>query len=251
MASATVDTKRPGYDSIGELFKKFEGTPAQLVEARTVLDLVGDISNKSVLDLACGYGFFGRELYKRSASKVVGVDISEMMIDLAREESRKNGDKIEFHVCNVSEMETLGHFDVVVAAFLFNYADSLSELGNMFKSVAANLKPGGRLIAYTVEPDYVIQNGNFRDYGVNILGEEPWKEGHRMHAEFMTASPSPFTFYRWKRKDYEQAIIAAGFSDFYWQKPILMDSDIEKHPQGFWDVFQNNCFHTALVCELQ
>lgn len=70
-----------------------------------------------------------------------------------------------------------------------------------------------------------------------------------MQAEFATSSPSPFTFYRWKRKDYEQAIAAAGFSSFCWQKPALLASDFDKYPQGFWDIHQNNGFHTALVCE--
>ena len=70
-----------------------------------------------------------------------------------------------------------------------------------------------------------------------------------MQAEFDTDSPSPFTFYRWKRKYYELAISEAGFSKFSWQKPILSKADIEKRPQGFWDIYQNNCFHTALACE--
>lgn len=99
------------------------------------------------------------------------------MIALAREESHRHGDDIEFHVCNVSEMEVLGSFDIIVAAFLFNYADSLTELSNIFTSVADHLTPGGRLVAYTVEPDYDIRRGNSRHYGVNILGEEPWEEG--------------------------------------------------------------------------
>ena len=94
------------YDSIGGLFENFTDTAAQrAVEVRTLMHMAGDVKGQSVLDLACGYGFFGRELLRKGASHVVGVDISEKMIDLAREESRKNGDTIEFHVRNVCNME--------------------------------------------------------------------------------------------------------------------------------------------------
>jgi len=248
MASATIEKSKAEYDSIGALFKAYEGSPAQSVQTRTILDLAGDVTGKSVLDLACGYGFFGRELHKRGAAKVAGVDISKKMIELAHRASRDNGDSIEFYIRNVGEMEILGSFDIAIAAFLFNYADSLIELGNMFSAIRKNLKPAGRLIAYTVEPDYRLSEGNFSRYGVNILAEELWEEGYRMQAEFATSSPSPFTFYRWSRKDYEHAITAAGFSDFYWQKPLPSQADVEEQSQGFWDIYQNNCFHTALVC---
>lgn len=251
MTVTAIKKVNPEYDSIGEIFKTYEGAPGHVVETRTIFNLAGDVTGKAVLDLACGYGYFGRELHKRGAAKVVGVDISQKMIDIARAESGKNGDDIEFYVRNVGEMEVLGRFDIVTAAFLFNYADSLTGLQNMFSSVARNLKPGGRLVAYTVEPDYDLQRGNFSHYGVEILDEEPWYEGFKMRAEFTTSSaPSPFTFYRWSRKDYERAIIQAGFSNFFWQKPMVLESDLEKYPEGFWDIYQKNGFHTALVCEL-
>lgn len=249
MSAISVEAKVPEYDSIGDLFKAYEGKPGQIVQRRTVFHLAGDVADKSILDLACGYGFFGREFHKQGASKVVGVDISEKMISLARKESRKNGDEIEFLVGNVSEMGVLGSFDLITAVFLFNYAESQSELGNMFEAAFQNLKPGGRLVAYTVEPDYELGDGNFTHYGVSILGEEPCEGGHRMHAEFDTATSSKFTFFRWPREAYEGAIGNAGFKSCHWQKPLLMESDIASHPEGFWDIYQNNCFHTALVCE--
>ncbi|WP_319924385.1 hypothetical protein [Xenorhabdus littoralis] len=64
------------YDSIGESYEHFYNSVAQRrVEVRTLFNMVGEIQGKSILDLACGYGYFGRELYNRGASRVVGVDI--------------------------------------------------------------------------------------------------------------------------------------------------------------------------------
>ncbi|AWK89117.1 class I SAM-dependent methyltransferase [Azospirillum thermophilum] len=237
------------YDTIGTLFEDFTSTAAQrAIEVRTILHMAGEVTGLSVLDLACGYGFFGRELHSRGAAQIVGVDISAKMIDLAIEESRRNGDPIEFRVGNAADLEKLGEFDLVVAAWLFNYADSPETLGRMFRAAAANLKPTGRLVAYTVEPDFRLADGNFTRYGVNVLTETPWQGGFRHEAEFVTDPPSSFTFYRWSRATYERAIAEAGFSRWQWQKPMLSKEDVDRRPPGFWDVFTTNCLQTGLIC---
>lgn len=249
MNTASNDQTHSEYNAIGKQFKIYEGKPGHIVQTRTLLNLAGNATNKSVLDLACGYGYFGRELHKRGASRVVGVDLSEAMIEFGKEESRRNGDNIDFRIGNVSELGKIGDFDIVIASFLFNYADSLSELKNMFQTAAQNLKPNGKLVAYTVDPDYIFEKGNFTQYGVTILDETPYQEGHQMRAEFIPNSPTPFTFYRWKRQDYDRIIKESGFSQLHWQKPMLLKSDISNYPQGFWDIYQNNGFHTALLCQ--
>ncbi|MBI6549783.1 class I SAM-dependent DNA methyltransferase [Xenorhabdus lircayensis] len=238
------------YDSIGESFEEFTDTVAQRkIEVRTIFDMIGDVSGKSVLDLACGYGYFGRELRHRGASKVIGVDISEKMVELAREKSNQYGDDLEFHVRNVCTMESFGKFDIVVAAWLFNNAESLDDLEAMFRVIADNIKPSGKLIAYTVDPNFQLKMGNFDIYGVNVLSEEFWNGGFRHSAEFVTNPPSSFIFYRWSREDYQHALEKARFKNAVWRKPLLLDSDIKSYPEGFWNTFQNNCLQTGLICE--
>ncbi|MDX9680868.1 class I SAM-dependent methyltransferase [Pseudomonas protegens] len=239
------------YDSIGERFEDFTDTASQRsVETETFFHMVGAIQGKSVLDLACGFGYFGRELYHQGASKVVGVDISSSMIKLARKESARNQEAIEYHVANVCDMGVLGHFDRVTAAWLFNYAQSPQELEKMFKVVARNMVPGGKLIAYTVDPGFELQRGNFTKYGVHVLSEEAHAGGFRHHAEFVTQPPSAFTFHRWSRDTYEHAILKAGFSKLQWQKPIISVANRAKHPVGYWDDFERNCLQTGLICTL-
>lgn len=237
------------YDAIGERFEDFTDTASQRsVETETFFHMVGNIRNKSVLDLACGFGYFGRELYHQGARKVVGVDISSSMIELARKESARNKEAIEYHVASVCDMGVLGQFDRVTAAWLFNYAASPQELEKMFQVVARNMVSGGKLIAYTVDPDFQLSRGNFTKYGVRVLTEEPHEGGYRHHAEFVTQPPSAFTFHRWSRDVYEQAIMKAGFSKFQWQKPIISEANRTKHPQGYWNDFEGNCLQTGLIC---
>lgn len=238
------------YDSIGERFEDFTQTAAQrAVEERTIFHMTGNVAGLKVLDLACGFGYFSRALYRRGAVRVVGVDISARMIELARAKSKKYGEQLSFHVHNVAEMKILGEFDLVNAAWLFNYAESPEDLAKMFRAAAANLKPDGKLVAYTVDPDFSLEKGNFERYGVDVRNETPWRGGFRHDAQFVTQPPSAFTFYRWSRAEYERAILAAGFMTFYWQKPLLALSDIAARPDGFWSVFQSNCLQTGLVCQ--
>ncbi|WP_191485578.1 class I SAM-dependent methyltransferase [Pseudomonas sp. FEN] len=244
-----MTTQTATYDTIGERFESFTDSASQrAVETATFFHMVGDVKNKSVLDLACGFGYFGRELYHQGASKVVGVDISAAMIELARKESARNKEAIEYHVSNVCDMGVLGQFDLITAAWLFNYAQSPRELDKMFQVVAQNLAPGGKVVAYTVDPDFELQRGNFTKYGVHVLTEEAHEGGFRYNAEFVTQPPSPFTFHRWSRDLYERAIMKAGFSRYQWQKPIISEAIRTKHPKGYWDDFEKNCLQTGLIC---
>ncbi|MBD2800426.1 class I SAM-dependent methyltransferase [Xenorhabdus sp. M] len=238
------------YDSIGESYIQITETiPQRKIEVQTILDMLGDVKGKSILDLACGFGYYGRELRKNGASKVIGVDISEKMIEIAREKSRINGDDIEFYVIDVRNMGSFGKFDIVNAVWLFNYATSIANLEKMFQVIANNLKLSGKLISYTIEPDYQLSKGNCTPYGINILKEENWNGGFRYKAEYVSTPPVPFTFYKWSREQYELTSKKAGFKSFEWREPLILNSDIEKYPEGFWDTYQNNCLQTGFICQ--
>ncbi|CDG22352.1 Trp-1 [Xenorhabdus poinarii G6] len=247
----TIVSTAVTYDSIGKLFNDFTNTAAQReIEVRTIMSMVGSVEGLSVLDVACGYGYFANRFHQAGAKEVVGIDISEKMIELAQGFADSNQRDIKYWVRDAAQMEKLGEFDLINAAWLFNYSSSIEKLKAMFKNIATNLKPGAKLVAYTVEPSFSLEKGNFDKYGVNVKTEEVWEEGYRYTAEFVTTPPSPFTFFRWSRDDYEKAIKEAGFSEFYWQKPLLQEQDIINRPDGFWDVFQNNCLQTGLVCKM-
>ncbi|PHM48199.1 class I SAM-dependent DNA methyltransferase [Xenorhabdus miraniensis] len=238
------------YDPIAHLYESFsDAAPHIEVEVRTIFNLAGEIQGKSVLDLACGYGLFSREYKKRGASKVIGIDISKNMIEIAKSKSQQYGDDIEFHLRDVSKMESFGKFDIINAAWLFCHAESLEDLEAMFRIIADQLNPSGKLIAYTFEPDYRLEKGNYENYCIKVLSEEPIKDTTLVKAEFLTTPPTPFTMHRWSREQYQEAIKKAGLKHFEWHKPMLLQSDIDNHPPGFWDNFQQNCLDTALVCQ--
>ena len=73
------------YDSIALAYQRSTQSPIRrYVEAYSFFQMLGDVRGRTVLDLACGEGFYSRQLRLRGARRVVGVDISPAMIELAR-----------------------------------------------------------------------------------------------------------------------------------------------------------------------
>jgi toxoflavin synthase len=110
------------------------------------------LSGKSVLDLACGEGFYTRFIKRRGAARVVGVDISQGMIELARREEETNRLGIEYRIQDAKQLVLNETFDVVVAGHLLNYAQTYSELLEMCSAITRHLKPGCRFVTVNNNP---------------------------------------------------------------------------------------------------
>jgi len=67
---------------------------------------LGDIHDKTVVDLGCGTGIFSIGAAILGAKKVTGIDVGKESIHLARKHAEQNNLKIEFKVKNVKDVET-------------------------------------------------------------------------------------------------------------------------------------------------
>ena len=71
------------------------------------------------VDLACGEGFYTR-LYKlKGAAEVVGIDLSEQMIVLAKEAEKADPLGISYFVGNVLDLDLGKQFDLISASYFF------------------------------------------------------------------------------------------------------------------------------------
>ncbi len=71
------------YDAVAKEYKRSKLAPWRTyIERYSLLKLLGKVRGKSVLDLACGEGFYSRLVRERGAARVVGVDLSSGMIGL-------------------------------------------------------------------------------------------------------------------------------------------------------------------------
>lgn len=102
----------------------------------------GEIGRR-VLDAGCGTGTHACYLAERGHS-VVGVDVSERAVELARGKARERGVDATFRVGDALDLDAdLGPFDAVFDCGLFHAFDS-AQRGAYADSLADVLAPGGR-----------------------------------------------------------------------------------------------------------
>ena len=117
------------YDSIAEQYKRSKQQPWRThIEAFSLLTLIGDPAGQSVMDVACGEGFYTRMLRQKGASKVTGADLSEGTIGLARKEEAEYQQGIDYLVGDARRLAPSHKCDIVVAAYLLNYSLNRGEL---------------------------------------------------------------------------------------------------------------------------
>jgi 23S rRNA (uracil1939-C5)-methyltransferase len=97
-------------DLSGAVFLQVNREAAQLLEDY-VMEVVGDVSGRKLLDLYCGVGLHARR-FARMGAQVVGVELDELAIEEARAAHVENA---EF-VCGRAEEELPRHLpaDVVI-----------------------------------------------------------------------------------------------------------------------------------------
>lgn len=71
-----------------------------------LVGLLPDVSGATVLDVACGQGLATRAVANAGAARVVGVDASERMIELARQRSLAAGSDLSFVVDDAQRLQT-------------------------------------------------------------------------------------------------------------------------------------------------
>ncbi len=88
------------------------------------------IKNRNFLDVGCGTGRYSLEFARRGAARVVGIDISQNMIDVCRERAGKESlsGGTEFVKSDLFGFSRQEQFDVCVGIGLFDYVSDASPL---------------------------------------------------------------------------------------------------------------------------
>jgi ubiquinone/menaquinone biosynthesis C-methylase UbiE len=238
------------YDSIAKEYKESKELPMRLhIEAYTYFNMLGNLAGKSILDLACGEGFYTRKFKDQGAAKVVGVDISQKMIELAREEETRKFQNIEYILGDVLELGEIGSFDLVVASYLLNYARSSEELLKMCKSIFANLKPGGRFVTINSNPSQApVSYLKTEKYGFIKSIDSPLIEGTPIKYTFINNHKFTFDNYYLSIPTHEWAFQSVGFKEVRWQSPIVSPDGIKEFGQEFWQDFLDSVPIIGIEC---
>ena len=233
------------YDNISLQYKEATSTEEGLcrlyVENYTYFKIMGDITGTSILDLACGEGFYTRKFKQKGAAKVVGVDISEKMLELAREEEIQEPLGLEFLQGDVCDLGKIERFDLVVASYLLNHASSKEKLQQMCQSIWENLKPGGRFVSMNNNLEQPPESyRKLNKYGYTKSISAPLAEGTPINVIFINpVDGKKFSVedYYLSKETYEWAFRSVGFKEIRWHSPIVSPEGIEKFGQEFWQDF--------------
>ncbi|QKW07776.1 class I SAM-dependent methyltransferase [Streptomyces sp. NA04227] len=232
----------PQYDAVGDLYRQYKTTAtAPIPELRLFLDLVGDIRGQRVLDLATGYGAYARYAHGLGASEVVGVDVSPEMVGHA--EAATESPAIVYRTADARDLPDLGTFDTVTAVWLFNYAESPEELAAMLAGARRALRPGGRLVAVTVNPRYDVRGPDWTRYGLTVHAADPDTRRHRLRIALLAPGAEiPLSMSRWDASVYADALAQVGLGDPEWALPTVPADELAQREAGYWDTALTNPF---------
>ncbi len=128
--------------------------------------MLPDFTGKAVLDLGCGFGWHCRYAIENGAISVIGIDISEKMLQQAREMNHLEG--IEYFRKPLEEADyPSGKFDIILSSLTFHYVESVDIL---FKNIYKWLKPGGRFVFSVEHP--VFTSFGTQDWIYGEMGEK-------------------------------------------------------------------------------
>lgn len=93
-----------------------------LFEIPALFSMMPELKGKRVLDMGCGFGEHCKKIVECGAEKVVGIDISEKMLEVAiTENSDLKINYINMSMENISQLQE--KFDVVISSLAFHYVE--------------------------------------------------------------------------------------------------------------------------------
>ena len=129
-----------------------------------------------ILDIGCGYGRDTIYIAKSLNFRILGIDLSEKAIDLARKNSiNALAKKAEFKVTDFRDLHTI--FDAILVSNLYHLLDPEGRQ-DLAAHVARLLVPEGKLFLNTIS----VHDKEHYGVGTPIPGEEnTWVDGKYIH----------------------------------------------------------------------
>lgn len=120
-----------------------------------------------VVDLGCGFGWFCRWARENGAAEILGVDLSENMLERAR--ATTSDAAITFARADLDEIVLPeAAFDLAYSSLALHY---LVDAAAFFKKIRAGLRPGSRFVFFMEHPIYTAPR---RPGWIEVEGAHVW-----------------------------------------------------------------------------
>lgn len=156
-----------------------------LFEIPALFSMMPNLKDKTILDLGCGFGEHCKGFVESGAKKVIGIDISEKMLEIAKQE---NADSkityINMPMENIFELTE--KFDIIISSLAFHYVE---DFAGVVKNVYNLLNENGIFIFSQENPLCTCHSGgqrwtkdengnklylNLSNYGIEGERESTW-----------------------------------------------------------------------------
>ena len=138
-----------GYSTL----ERFGAGWERAAERADLLALLPDVRGRRVLDLGCGAGQLARHLAEAGAAEVIGIDVSERMLALARTEWAHP--RVTYRRQAIEDVAfPPARFDLVVSSLVLHYVD---DYAGLVSRIAQWLAPGGVLVYSTEHPIFTAR----------------------------------------------------------------------------------------------
>jgi SAM-dependent methyltransferase len=155
-ASAAVprsDKRQTGWGGVAQWYHdtvEDKGSYQKDLILPNIIRLLDIKKGESVLDLACGEGFFTRRFLNNGA-QVIGVDIAKELIDIAQKQSPD----IRYFVSGADKIPFVSSASVEKVTIILAL-QNIENVTGVFKECSRVLKPGGRLFIVLNHPAFRI-----------------------------------------------------------------------------------------------
>lgn len=222
------------YDSIADLYTSV--IPERPLYKHAIYPAlyhwIGDVKHKDVLDLATGSGHIAREMSRRGARSVLGIDDSEEMLKIGRS-LKTPADRIVYRKGKVGSLGNLPQIyraDVVIGGFLLHYSQTREELFSMVREIATFMAKDGLYVGLNCNP-----LSSFRQTSTHETVIRPGstvREGDRMEVR-VAGTDLSFPNYHWNWSTYERAFSEAGLI-VDWIAIHPTDEGVRLYGDDFW-----------------
>lgn len=154
MSEANVEQRQYWNEVSGPKWVRTSDTVNAQIEGlgRVMIDALAPADDAVVMDVGCGCGHTSLELARRaSAGRVVGVDVSQPMLDDARRRAKEAGlDNLSFVEADAqTHAFEPASFDAIFSRFgVMFFEDPVAA----FRNLRGALRPGGRLVFVCWQP---------------------------------------------------------------------------------------------------
>lgn len=200
-----------------------------LFEIPALFSLLPDLNNKKIIDLGCGFGEHCMQYVHDGAAKVVGIDISEKMLEVAKRENSNPG--ITYMNMPMEDISQISEtFDVAISSLALHYIEDFDTLA---RDVYEILNEDGVFIFSQEHP-----------INTCFSSGERWtrdEKGHKLHANLANyglEGERESTWFVDGVKKYHRTfstivntLVKAGFTIEEIIEPVPTQQLLEKYPE--------------------